>query len=173
MEYKVKIGPEIYTVEAAPLDDSGSTSMVLEGETRAVTVSAVAPNHLHLRVGDRAANLFVARTSEGSWIWLDGRARLVQDAGIVERRKARGFAETPCEVTPPTPAAVVRVLVEVGSEVVKGQGLVVVSAMKMEMTLVAPYSGTVRAVNTQVGAQVSPGEILVEIDADSEATKDD
>ena len=81
---------------------------------------------------------------------------MVQDAGIVERRKARGLAETPCEVTPPTPAAVVRVLVEVGSEVVKGQGLVVVSAMKMEMTLVAPYSGTVRAVNTQVGAGVSP-----------------
>jgi biotin carboxyl carrier protein len=50
-------------------------------------------------------------------------------------------------------------------EVVKGEALVVVSAMKMEMTLVAPYSGTVRAVNTQVGAQVSPGEILVEIEA--------
>ena len=43
MEYKVKIGPEIYTVEAAPLDDSGSTSMVLEGETRAVTVSGCTP----------------------------------------------------------------------------------------------------------------------------------
>ena len=63
-----------------------------------------------------------------------------------------------------TPASVVRVLVEVGREVVKGQGLVVVSAMKMEMTLVAPYSGTVKAVNTLVGAQVSPGEILVEIE---------
>jgi biotin carboxyl carrier protein len=173
MEYKVKIGPEIYTVEAAPLDDAGSTNMVLEGETLPVSVRAVAPNHLHLRVGDRTANLFVARTSEGRWIWIDGRARLVQEAGTVERRKARGLAETPCEVTPPTPAAVVRVLVEVGSEVVKGQGLVVVSAMKMEMTLVAPYSGTVRAVNTQVGAQVSPGEILVEIDAGPEGSKDE
>ncbi|MGO9569363.1 MAG: biotin/lipoyl-containing protein [Desulfomonilaceae bacterium] len=165
MEYKVKIGPDIYTVDAAPLDDSGCSDMVLEGETRAVTVRAVAPNHLHLRVGCRTANLFVARTSEGSWIWIDGRARLVQDADVIERRKARGPGETPGEVTPPTPASVVRVLVEVGREVVKGQGLIVVSAMKMEMTLAAPYSGTVRAVNTQVGAQVSPGEILVEIDA--------
>jgi len=66
----------------------------------------------------------------------------------------------------------VRVLVEKGQEVVKGQGLVVVSAMKMEMTLAAPYSGTVRAVNTQVGAQVSPGEILVEIEACQEDAKD-
>ncbi len=173
MEYKVKIGPEIYTVDAAPLDDSGSTDMVLSGEARAVFVRAVAPNHLHLRVEDRTANLFVARTSEGTWIWLDGRARLVQDAAISERRKARGLAETPSEVTPPTPASVMRVLVEKGQDVMKGQTLVVVSAMKMEMALVAPYSGRVRAVNTQVGAQVSPGEILVEIDALQEGGKDD
>jgi biotin carboxyl carrier protein len=173
MEYKVKIGPEIYTVEAAPPDDSGSTDMILEGETRSVTVSAVAANHLHLQVEGRSANLFVARTSEGTWIWLDGRARLVQDASVVERRKGRDPTETPCEVTPPTPASVVRVLVEVGREVVKGEGLVVVSAMKMEMTLVAPYSGTVTAVNTQVGAQVSPGEILVEIEPFPEGNKDE
>jgi biotin carboxyl carrier protein len=164
MEYKVKIGPEIYIVDAAPLDDSGSTDMVLGGKARSVTVAAVSPNHLHLQVGSRTANLFTARTSEGTWIWLDGCARLVQDAAAVERRKARGPSQTPCEVTPPTPASVVRLLAEVGREVAKGEALVVVSAMKMEMTLVAPYAGTVRAVNTEVGAQVSPGEILVEID---------
>jgi biotin carboxyl carrier protein len=72
------------------------------------------------------------------------------------------------EVTPPTPAAVVRVLVEEGQKVVKGQGLVVVSAMKMEITLSAPYSGIVRAVNTNVGDQVKPGDILVEIEAHAE-----
>jgi 3-methylcrotonyl-CoA carboxylase alpha subunit len=63
---------------------------------------------------------------------------------------------------------VVRVLTAVGDRVERGQGLVVVSAMKMEMTLKAPYSGTVRAVNTEVGAQVSPGEVLVEIEPDTE-----
>ena len=103
MEYKVKIGPEIYTVDVAPPDDSGSSDMILEGETRSVTVECGRPNHLHLQVGGRSANVFVARTSEGTWIWFDGRARLVQDASVVERRKGRGLAETPCEVTPPAP----------------------------------------------------------------------
>jgi biotin carboxyl carrier protein len=168
MEYKVKIGTEIYQVDAEPLDGSGATEMVLEGERRSVTLTAVTPNHIHLQVGSRYANLFVAHASEGTWVWLDGRARLVEDAAEVGRRKARGPGETPGEVTPPTPASVVRVLVEAGAEVTKGEALVVVSAMKMEMTLVAPYSGTVRAVNTEVGAQVSPGEILVEIEALSE-----
>jgi biotin carboxyl carrier protein len=173
MEYNVKIGPEIYQVDAAPLDDSGATEMVLEGKRRSVAVTAVTTNHLHLQVGSRTANLFVARASEGTWIWLDGRAKLVQDASAASRRKARGPGETPGEVTPPTPASVVRILVDVGREVSKGEALVVVSAMKMEMTLVAPYSGTVRAVNTEVGAQVSPGEILVEIDPFPEADKDE
>ena len=63
------------------------------------------------------------------------------------------------------PAVVQNVLVEVDQVVDKGQPLVVVSAMKMESTLVAPYPGTVAAVNTEVGAKVNPGDILVEIEA--------
>ena len=55
-----------------------------------------------------------------------------------------------------------------GDRVRKGQGLVVVSAMKMEMTLSAPYAGTVTLVSTEAGAKVSPGEILVEIEPEAE-----
>jgi biotin carboxyl carrier protein len=52
----------------------------------------------------------------------------------------------------------------VGQVVDKGTPLVVVSAMKMEITLSAPFSGRVIAVNTEVGAQVRPGEVLVDIE---------
>ncbi len=62
------------------------------------------------------------------------------------------------------PSVVVRVLVKEGDRVVKGQGLVVVTAMKMETTLKAPHSGVVRKVNTYPEAKVMPGDILVEIE---------
>ena len=62
------------------------------------------------------------------------------------------------------PAVVVRVLAEPGQKVVRGQVLVVVSAMKLETALVAPYDGTVSAVRTVVGANVMPGEVLVDVE---------
>lgn len=170
MDYKVKIGLETYSVEARPLDPDGRT-IVTVGETSCrLSVMEVSSNHLHLNVNGRCMNLFLAPTSDGAWVWVEGRARFVQDAEKAARRKARGPMETPGMVTPPTPASVVRVMVEVGQSVRKGQPLVVVSAMKMEMTLSAPYSGRVTAVNAQVGVQVRPGEILVEIEAEEEGT---
>ena len=74
-----------------------------------------------------------------------------------------GLDETPGEVTPPMPAVVVRLLVQEGEAVVKGQGLVVVSAMKMETTLKAPVDGVVKKINTGLQAKVMPGDRLVEI----------
>jgi 3-methylcrotonyl-CoA carboxylase alpha subunit len=64
-------------------------------------------------------------------------------------------------------------MVRVGQTVEKKQPLVVVSAMKMEMTLSAPFGGTVTAVNADEGAQVKPGEILVDIEPGQEGTQDE
>ncbi len=67
-------------------------------------------------------------------------------------------------MTPPMPAAVIRILAAEGDLVNKGQPLIVLSAMKMEMTLTAPYRGAVKKINAAVGGQVMPGEILLEIE---------
>jgi biotin carboxyl carrier protein len=165
MEYRLRIDDQTYCVEATPLDETGTTTIRCGNDALKVKVDAVSPNHLHVTVDGRAMNLFVAPTAEGTWVWADGRARVVQDADKVERRRARGpgdrFSDS---VTPPTPATVVRIMTEVGQSVEKGQPLVVVSAMKMEMTLSAPYSGKISAINAEVGAKVSPGQILVDIE---------
>lgn len=173
MQYKVKIGDHVYPVEATSGDLSGEMALTLDGQQRAVTVREVGANRLHISTATIAANLYVARTPDGAWIWIDGRARFVQDADVLPRRSLRGIEDTPGEVTPPTPATVSRILVARGQEIGKGQGCVVVSAMKMEITLAAPYSGVVKAVNTTVGAQVNPGEILVEIEPETEADQHD
>ncbi|MEW6351950.1 MAG: biotin/lipoyl-containing protein [Thermodesulfobacteriota bacterium] len=134
---------------------------------RTIAAKSVTSNLTCLTIEGRSVNVFTAAGKDGTWVWVNGRARFVQDADRVPRRRSAGPGETSREVTPPTPAGVVRVLVDVGQRVEKKQPLVVVSAMKMEMTLSAPYAGVVRAVNTSVGAQVSPGDILVEIEPDT------
>jgi biotin carboxyl carrier protein len=80
------------------------------------------------------------------------------------RRSAAGERAIPPEVRPPMPAVVVKVLVAVGEAVSRGQPLVVVSAMKMETTLVAPKDGVVSEIKAKEGDQVSPADILVGIE---------
>jgi 3-methylcrotonyl-CoA carboxylase alpha subunit len=164
MDYRLRIGDRLYPVEARPRDTEGRGEMCIDGRSCSVIVKSVSSHHVHLVMNGRASNLFVGRAPQGAWVWFEGRARLVEDADKAMPRKSRGPGIGAREVTPPTPGSVVRVLVAEGQAVEKGQALVVVSAMKMEMTLGAPYAGTVRAINTAVGAQVSPGQILVEID---------
>jgi len=52
-----------------------------------------------------------------------------------------------------------------GEAVCAGQVLLVVEAMKMEHSIAAPLAGEVRGLCTQVGAQVAPGGLLMEIAA--------
>jgi 3-methylcrotonyl-CoA carboxylase alpha subunit len=61
------------------------------------------------------------------------------------------------------PSVVMAALVKVGDLVEKGQEVVVLSAMKMETTLRAPFRGRVIKINAHVGDKVMPGEILVDL----------
>lgn len=165
MEYSLEIDGRVYPVTATPSDRSETFCVSVADHTQMIVSKSISPSRLQFQVGDRLINLFFAPTPEGTWIWVEGRPRFVRDADQHRRRTSRRPGETAAEVTPPTPATVVKVLTEVGARVEKGDPLVVVSAMKMEITLSAPYAGTVRAVNTTATCQVCPGEILVEIDA--------
>jgi len=66
-------------------------------------------------------------------------------------------------VVAPMPGAVLRVDVAAGDSVHKGQALVVLEAMKMEHTIVAPVDGTVEQVLVVVGQQMKPPELMVMI----------
>jgi biotin carboxyl carrier protein len=68
------------------------------------------------------------------------------------------------QIKPPMPGRVVSVDVKVGDTVAKGQGVVVLEAMKMQNELVSPADGKVKAVHCKPGDNVDPGKVLVEID---------
>ncbi len=64
-------------------------------------------------------------------------------------------------LTAPMPGSVVSVLVNVGDIVKKGQPLIIMEAMKMEHTIVAPLDGVVEAVYFAAKEQVKEGAELV------------
>jgi 3-methylcrotonyl-CoA carboxylase alpha subunit len=64
-------------------------------------------------------------------------------------------------VVAPIPARVTHVLVQAGDMVTKGAALIVLEAMKMEITLTAPREGTVDVIRYVVGDMVEEGTELI------------
>ena len=70
-------------------------------------------------------------------------------------------------ITAPMPGKVIAVNARVGDSIKAGDKLVIMEAMKMEMSLEAPRDGVVAAVHISADALVSDGEILLELEVDS------
>lgn len=84
------------------------------------------------------------------------RSRLLKKFGA-----AAGALIRKAEIHAPMPALVVRVEVTAGQSVQKGDGLVILEAMKMENELKAPHAGTVKKVLVAGGSKVEKGELLL------------
>ena len=76
------------------------------------------------------------------------------------RGKKRKTEDDQADLNSPITGKVVKLLVEVGDTVEKGQEIMVLEAMKMEYTISAPHSGVMEKINCQEGKQVELGDEL-------------
>lgn len=67
-------------------------------------------------------------------------------------------------VKAPMPGMILKVMVEPGQEVKKGDGLLVLEAMKMENIIKAASDATVKAINIKEKTAVEKGAILIELE---------
>jgi len=166
LKYRLKVGEEVSEIEVLSAENPQSLRITMEDKGFEVSFQRVSENCLWMVAEGRATRAFVVQGGDGTHVFLAGRCYLVQDADRLNLQVPRHGVreETPREVTPPMPSVVVRILVSEGAVVKRGQGLVVVTAMKMETTLVAPYDGKVKKINAAINRKVAPGDILVEIE---------
>jgi len=164
MRYHLIINGQPHSLEVSPGDENSLSVTWAEEDPKQVLFYPVYEGRLFLIVDGKRVGAFVADGPDGKHIFVHGKTFLVKDADQEPARKRSGSkVDIPEQVTPPMPSVVVRILVDVGDRVKRGQGLVVVSAMKMETTLVAPYEGAVTRINTVLDAKVAPGDILVDL----------
>jgi acetyl-CoA carboxylase biotin carboxylase subunit len=78
-------------------------------------------------------------------------------------RRRRASTNAAQSLAAPMPATVVKVLVKPGDRVAKGDTILVLEAMKMELPLRASGDATVKAVHCREGELVQPEAVLVEM----------
>jgi biotin carboxyl carrier protein len=153
----------------------------------AFDVIAVGDGLYQVADGSNRWTVAVAGPADARWVFVDGHVAVVatetRNHGEVGARqhatearkhggdphsqrdrprgKARGDSH---ELSSPMPATVVRVLVEAGQRVSRGDTLVMLEAMKMELPVRAPRDAVVTAIHCKAGELVQPGVQLIELE---------
>ncbi|WP_435239464.1 biotin carboxylase N-terminal domain-containing protein [Streptomyces sp. YPW6] len=96
----------------------------------------------------------------GDWLGRDGDTWHVQDHDPVEASLSGAGRSGADTLAAPMPGTVTVVKVAVGDEVLAGQSLLVVEAMKMEHVISAPHAGTVTELDVAAGATVAMDQVL-------------
>ncbi|GGU88646.1 acetyl/propionyl-CoA carboxylase subuit alpha [Streptomyces albospinus] len=107
----------------------------------------------------------------GDWLGRDGESWHVAPYDpVAEALRGAAGAHGADTLAAPMPGTVTVVKVAVGDDVVAGQGLLVVEAMKMEHVISAPHAGTVTELDVTAGATVAMDQILAVVAPHESAT---
>ncbi len=129
----------------------------------AETVSRVGDGVYRVESGGRSVLVYVAGTADNWWAFSEGRIfRATPRSDLSPQKRASTAVST--SVTAPMPATVVAVNATVNGRIRKGDVLVVLDAMKMEMPVRADADGVVKAVHCRPGELVQADAVLVELE---------
>jgi acetyl/propionyl-CoA carboxylase alpha subunit len=156
-------------------------TIILDGAAHHVEIAALRP-HLILRIDGRVYDVNAgdgdqdglqaieingkrfryARAHDGGRqiLRLDGRTF---DSALVDPRDAAEAAGGGDHVRAPMPGGVVEIHKRPGEQVSRGDPLVTIESMKLQITLVAPRDGTLSTLTRRVGETFDKDEIVAEL----------
>jgi biotin carboxyl carrier protein len=164
MTFVATLGERNYTVEIEEIDKSVYRISV-DGNEFMVDGKKTGRTNFSLIVDNRSFEIEVDHKGDEYRVLVDGRSyrvnlmdeRRVRTSGAVEAAGMQGRQA----VSVPMPGKVIAVLVAEGDTVEKGQGLVIVEAMKMENEVRSPIAGEVKAIKVTQGETVEGGATLL------------
>ena len=161
MNFNYRVGTELFdiTLEIA----AGGYRAVVAGETYQVEIVNVQTGEIKLRVNGSQIGVDWAEDNGKIWVGINGRAYLLEKANA-DKRDVSVRDDGDSLVSAPMPGRVREVFVSEGEQVDRGQTLLLLEAMKMEMRILAPRAGEVIKLNVAAGQQVDKDDVLVEVE---------
>lgn len=99
---------------------------------------------------------------------LNGQPRevIIQDLTIESDITQKPIADVgnPDHIGATMPGTVLKVVIDKGSRVKRGDHLLITEAMKMETTVQSPYDGVVKEIHVTTGSSITTGDLLIEME---------
>lgn len=167
MRYIARVAEREFTV-----DVEGDNAVTINGHAYRLDMQKVGDEHIYsMLLSDHSYEIFVNRTESGYDILVAGERHEVMVEDEYTRRIAGIGGKAPAlrgdsPLKAPMPGLVVAVKATEGESVQRGQGLVILEAMKMENELRAPFAGTIKQVKVVGGQKVDQGQTLMVLSAE-------
>ena len=157
----MKITFESQTIELNPIGSGKTYIAMMEDETVEVEILGVQDGKLDLLIDSERVTAYVSSDNAKRWITINGQTfMLTKQSGS---RRSGGKQDHSGELTAPMPGQVRAVNVNEGAAVTKGQTLMILEAMKMEIRIQSPGDGTVKKLLVKQGDTVEREQMLIEV----------
>jgi 3-methylcrotonyl-CoA carboxylase alpha subunit len=135
--------------------------IAIDGKTHALSGERLPDGRLLVQLDERAFQARAVREARNWHVFCEGEHRrlsLQEELAAADTDTASG------SLAAPMPGKVIKVMIEAGAKVAKGQALLILEAMKMEHTITAPADGVVTEVHYHAGEQVLEGAELISLE---------
>ena len=147
------------TIELNPSGDNFVA--VIDGKTVTIQIIRAANGHMDLLVDGQRVTAHVSSDMAKRWVTVSGQTLMLTKTSGAKQGVRHDHAGG---LIAPMPGQIRSVAVSVGDAVKKGQTLLTMEAMKMEIRIQALKDGVVKSVSVKQGQTVEREQILVEVE---------
>jgi biotin carboxyl carrier protein len=165
MAYIATLGDQTHRIEVQELEEDHLYRIIIDGKELTVDGRKLSAHMYSLLVESQSFTVDVTSKDENYTVASAGKS--FQLHLLDERRAARpgegssGSRDGGKKIHSIMPGKVVEVMVAIGDEVSKDQGVLIIEAMKMENEIRAATSGKVKEIRVAPGQAVESGELLI------------
>lgn len=165
MKFQAQIGDETQEVEVRR--DGERVFARIDDREYELDASEVEPNVFLLKHKGKVHEVYVSPISDSYQASINGKDI---DVRLIDPKRLRGtgsgaeHGDGNAEIRTMMPGKVVRLIVNTGDAIEKGDGVLVVEAMKMQNELKSPKAGTVKEIRVAEGETVAAGDVLAIIE---------
>jgi len=148
-------------LDLTPSDSGKSYRATLDNKTVDVEIirADAERGRLELLIDGERVIAYVSSDAAKRWVTVNGRTVVLTKSSGAKRSGAG--QDQASELAAPMPGVIRGVNVGEGESVTKGQTLIVLEAMKMEIRIQAPFNGVVKSLAVKVGQTVEREQILI------------